>query len=348
MPAFTFIATVSAVVTVGAEPVFAEVDDTLTLDPVGRRREVHAAHGGGRSRCTSRTSPPTWTALGAVAAAALRSDPGGRRAGDRRRRYHDRPVGTIGAIGACSLQQTKNITTGEGGIVCTDDDDLYVRAARFSRPGRPVRHPVPRRARTRSRRAVHGRQPAHDRDRGRDRSRPARGGSPGLLAAMRMATRPHRDGGRHRSTDWQPRRIPDPDGAGGSSLTWFAARRRPRPPVVDALRAEGAPAAQMYDGRPVYDESRGARPAGRRPGSRSVSAHRRSRRAQRSPSASVRRSPPRTAIRSRPPSTRSRDSATVWCGDARRLRNLGHHARAARASSPATATARSPADIGPR
>lgn len=34
---------------------------------------------------------------------------------------HDRPVGTIGAIGAFSLQQGKHMTTGEGGIVVTDD-----------------------------------------------------------------------------------------------------------------------------------------------------------------------------------------------------------------------------------
>src|SRR4029079_10884390 len=33
VPAFTFIATISAVVSVGAVPVCAEVDDTLTLDP---------------------------------------------------------------------------------------------------------------------------------------------------------------------------------------------------------------------------------------------------------------------------------------------------------------------------
>ncbi|MEC7725021.1 MAG: DegT/DnrJ/EryC1/StrS family aminotransferase, partial [Planctomycetota bacterium] len=33
-------------------------------------------------------------------------------------------MGTIGAVAAFSLQQGKHITTGEGGIVCTDDDDL--------------------------------------------------------------------------------------------------------------------------------------------------------------------------------------------------------------------------------
>jgi 8-amino-3,8-dideoxy-alpha-D-manno-octulosonate transaminase len=49
-----------------------------------------------------------------------------------------------------------------------------------------------------------------------------------------------------------PRRLPDAEGAGGSSLTWFSpdtviARR-----FVGALQAEGIPAAQMYDGEPVY------------------------------------------------------------------------------------------------
>ena len=37
---------------------------------------------------------------------------------------HGRPVGTIGAIGAFSLQQGKHITCGEGGLVVTDDEHL--------------------------------------------------------------------------------------------------------------------------------------------------------------------------------------------------------------------------------
>ncbi len=36
-------------------------------------------------------------------------------------RYKGKPVGTIGHIGAFSLQQTKHITTGEGGIAVTND-----------------------------------------------------------------------------------------------------------------------------------------------------------------------------------------------------------------------------------
>src|SRR5262249_23162246 len=46
--------------------------------------------------------------------------------------------------------------------------------------------------------------------------------------------------------------VPDPRGAGGSSLTWFAPSADLAGRMVDALRAEGVPSAQMYDGRPVY------------------------------------------------------------------------------------------------
>ena len=42
-----------------------------------------------------------------------------------------RPVGTLGAIGCFSLQQGKHITTGEGGMVVTDDPDLARRARLF-------------------------------------------------------------------------------------------------------------------------------------------------------------------------------------------------------------------------
>jgi dTDP-4-amino-4,6-dideoxygalactose transaminase len=39
-----------------------------------------------------------------------------------------KPVGRFGALGCFSLQQGKHITTGEGGVVVTDDDDLARRA----------------------------------------------------------------------------------------------------------------------------------------------------------------------------------------------------------------------------
>jgi dTDP-4-amino-4,6-dideoxygalactose transaminase len=45
--------------------------------------------------------------------------------------YKGRPIGTIGDIGCFSLQQGKHITTGEGGIVVTDDEALARRLRLF-------------------------------------------------------------------------------------------------------------------------------------------------------------------------------------------------------------------------
>jgi 8-amino-3,8-dideoxy-alpha-D-manno-octulosonate transaminase len=44
----------------------------------------------------------------------------------------------------------------------------------------------------------------------------------------------------------------DPDGDGGSSITLFAPTPELARTFVKALRAEGIPSAQMYEGRPVY------------------------------------------------------------------------------------------------
>ncbi len=45
--------------------------------------------------------------------------------------YDDKYVGTFGAVGCFSLQQGKHITTGEGGIVVSDDDELARRMFLF-------------------------------------------------------------------------------------------------------------------------------------------------------------------------------------------------------------------------
>jgi dTDP-4-amino-4,6-dideoxygalactose transaminase len=45
--------------------------------------------------------------------------------------WKGRPIGTIGDIGCFSLQQGKHITTGEGGIVVTDDEALARRLRLF-------------------------------------------------------------------------------------------------------------------------------------------------------------------------------------------------------------------------
>jgi len=51
--------------------------------------------------------------------------------------YKGRKVGTFGDIACFSMQQSKHITSGEGGMVATDDPELYKRATEFANSGMP-------------------------------------------------------------------------------------------------------------------------------------------------------------------------------------------------------------------
>lgn len=51
--------------------------------------------------------------------------------------YKGRKVGTIGDIACFSMQQSKHITAGEGGIIATDDPEFYKRATEFANSGMP-------------------------------------------------------------------------------------------------------------------------------------------------------------------------------------------------------------------
>lgn len=123
VPSFTFAATANAVVLAGARPVFADVDpDTFTLDPAALEAVV-----------TERT-----VAVEVVHLYGLPADmPGILAVADRHglavfedcaqahaAAIDSRPVGTFGAWGAFSFYPTKNMTSLEGGMVTTGDDDL--------------------------------------------------------------------------------------------------------------------------------------------------------------------------------------------------------------------------------
>jgi dTDP-4-amino-4,6-dideoxygalactose transaminase len=123
VPALTFCATANAVIHAGATPVPADVDPvTMNIDPDDaarrmspRTRAVIPVHFAGR--------PCDMDALGRIAerhglvviedcAHAVEAV----RAGV--------PAGRAGTLGCFSFYATKNVTTGEGGMVVTDDDDL--------------------------------------------------------------------------------------------------------------------------------------------------------------------------------------------------------------------------------
>lgn len=138
VPDLTFIATANAVQLAGAKPVLADVDArTLTLDPAAfersitpRTRAVVPVHVSGRAADMAAIvsiAQSRGIAVVEDAAEAFVS------------RIDGRALGTIGVAGCLSFSPNKSITTGQGGAVLTDDDDVAGRLRSLKDQGRPVR-----------------------------------------------------------------------------------------------------------------------------------------------------------------------------------------------------------------
>lgn len=126
IPAYTYIATAAAVLTVGAIPVIAEVDDTLTLDPADFEQKITPL-----TRCVipvhMRGLPSQMEEIMAVARRhnlLVLEDVAQANGGE----YRGRKLGAIGDAGVFSFQHYKVITSGEGGMVITDSPEVYRRA----------------------------------------------------------------------------------------------------------------------------------------------------------------------------------------------------------------------------
>ena len=138
VPDLTFIATANAVTMTGATPVLVDVDpDTLTIDPAAieraatpRTKAVVPVHVSGRAAAMARildTAARLRIAVVEDAAEALLS------------RHAGRCLGTFGIAGCFSFSPNKTVTTGQGGLVVTDDDALAQRLRALKDQGRPVR-----------------------------------------------------------------------------------------------------------------------------------------------------------------------------------------------------------------
>ncbi len=123
VPSFTFAATANAVALTGATPVFADISaDTFNLDPVAVEAAVTEAtaavmpvHLYGH--------PADMEGLGRVArehGLQLFEDA----AQAHGATYRGAPVGSFGVFGMFSLYPTKNMTSGEGGMVSCADEDI--------------------------------------------------------------------------------------------------------------------------------------------------------------------------------------------------------------------------------
>ena len=126
VPAFTFLATYEAVLEVGAIPVMADIDETLNLDPAEIEKKKTAR--------TKAVIPVHMCGSGAhidrIMEIARRNrllilEDNAQGCGAS---FRGKKLGTFGDMGIFSFDHYKTITTGEGGMILTDDRDLYLRA----------------------------------------------------------------------------------------------------------------------------------------------------------------------------------------------------------------------------
>jgi dTDP-4-amino-4,6-dideoxygalactose transaminase len=140
VPAYTYIATASAVLQVNAVPVFVDIDaDTYNLDPrqveaaiTARTRAVIPVHFAGQ--------PADMDALMGLAARHnlfLVEDAAHAHGSE----WKGRKVGALGEGGTFSFQASKNMTAGEGGLITTNHEKLAALCDSFlwagREPGRP-------------------------------------------------------------------------------------------------------------------------------------------------------------------------------------------------------------------
>lgn len=134
VPSITFAATANCVVYQGGTPIFADVtEDTLLIDPSSVERMITP-----RTRAVIGVDyaghPCDWDALRTIAARrglALVAD-GCHALGAE---YRDLRVGSLADMTVFSFHPVKHITTGEGGMIVTDDSRLAECMARFRNHG---------------------------------------------------------------------------------------------------------------------------------------------------------------------------------------------------------------------
>lgn len=126
---FTFIATWEAIFDTGAVPVFAEIDDALCLDPgdlekkiTPRTKAIIPVH-----MCGAHAHIKDIMAVADRHGIPVIEDTAQSCGGT----YHGKALGTFGKAGAFSFDSVKTITTGEGGMVITNDKDLHTRASEY-------------------------------------------------------------------------------------------------------------------------------------------------------------------------------------------------------------------------
>ncbi|MEW5815695.1 MAG: DegT/DnrJ/EryC1/StrS family aminotransferase [Spirochaetota bacterium] len=138
VPGYTFVASLSAIIAVGGMPVLTEIDDSLTMDPddiekkiTPKTKVIMPVHMLGNpaemDRIAALAKKHNLFVLEDVCQALGGS-------------YKGRMLGSIGHIGAFSLNINKTITAGDGGMIVTNDRELYEKAFGYHDQGhKPLR-----------------------------------------------------------------------------------------------------------------------------------------------------------------------------------------------------------------
>ncbi|GAB4116253.1 MAG: 3-amino-5-hydroxybenzoate synthase [Roseiflexaceae bacterium] len=137
IPPYTFIATATACLIAGAIPVFADIDPaTYTINPAAieacitpRTKVIMPVHIGGY--------PADMDAIMAIAKRhnLIVIEDAAQAIGAR---WRDRSVGSIGDMGSFSFQSSKNVNSGEGGALTTDNLEYQTRAWSYKNCGRTL------------------------------------------------------------------------------------------------------------------------------------------------------------------------------------------------------------------
>ena len=126
-PVNTWICTIAPAILLGARPVFCDIDpETLMMDPADVQARITP-----KTRCICAVH--LWGNVCDLAALDAVAQPRGIPILEdcshaHGARYKGRMCGAIGAAGCWSLQGSKPISAGEGGVMTTDDLDLFERA----------------------------------------------------------------------------------------------------------------------------------------------------------------------------------------------------------------------------
>ncbi len=133
MPVFTFVASFEAILFTGAIPVFADIDDTLTLNPEAvekaitpRTKAIMPVH-----MCGAMADLDALMKIAKKHKLFLIEDACQATGAT----YKGKSLGTIGDIGCLSFDFVKTVTCGEGGAVLTNDEKVYQLSEQFSDHG---------------------------------------------------------------------------------------------------------------------------------------------------------------------------------------------------------------------